>query len=374
MRSGSIGSPLPSKHDGMQQVLYRIPLKIAGWPPDGIPLYGFGAMLCVALILCTWLAGRRAQQEGIRKEHIQDLAIWLFVGGILGARFTFLYTQGGSFWDFYRIWDGGLVFYGSAIGGLVGYFFAYRFTIRKQGLSTWKLADVIAPCVALGLCIGRIGCLLNGCCYGSIACPDYYPVHYPLSSFPYYELVAKGYQTAAGFTMSEANPDEDRTVGSVDPTSPAAASGLRAGDIIVGADGKPIRNYRELVDHLVPPKEKDLALLVFRDGKEVELPSFRPKSLGLHPTQIYESISMALVFLLLMAYWPYRKRPGELMAVLMFCYGLQRYLVEMLRADSRPIGFEKYTSLLLVAAGLGLWLVLRFTPMPQQQRSLKPTT
>src|SRR5262249_44505506 len=140
----------------MQQVLIRV---------FGLPLYGFALMLFLAFVFCTWLAGRRAEQEGIRKEHIQDLALWLFIPGIIGARLFFLYSRGEPLWNFWRIWEGGLVFYGSAIGGILGYALAYFWTIRKHGLSTWKLADIIAPSVALGLCLGRIGCWLNGCCY-----------------------------------------------------------------------------------------------------------------------------------------------------------------------------------------------------------------
>ena len=69
----------------MQQVLFRIPFPGV---PEGIPIYGFGAMLFLAFIAGTWLAARRAQKEGLRKEYIQDLAMWLLVGGIVGARLS----------------------------------------------------------------------------------------------------------------------------------------------------------------------------------------------------------------------------------------------------------------------------------------------
>ena len=55
-----------------------------------------------------------------------------------------------------------IAFYGSAIGGVVGYALAYLFVVRKHGLSTRQLADIVAPSVAWGLMLGRIGCLLNG--------------------------------------------------------------------------------------------------------------------------------------------------------------------------------------------------------------------
>src|SRR5207302_8261528 len=137
----------------MQQVLFRIPFPGL---PDGIPVYGFGAMLFLAFVVCTWIACRRAQKEGIRKEFIQDLAIWLLIGGIMGARLSSVVIEAirtgtmsmDLFWQFFRFWDGGLILYGSIIGGLLGYVLAYLFVIRRHGLDTWKLADIIAPSVS----------------------------------------------------------------------------------------------------------------------------------------------------------------------------------------------------------------------------------
>lgn len=368
----------------MHQVLFRIPINFLGWTPQGIPIYGFGTMLFLAFVVCLWLTGRRAEKEGIRRELIQDLALWIFVGGILGARLTFLLVEGDTgqslgtrlqtaLTEFFRIWDGGLVFYGSVVGGVAGYFLAYFLVYRKQGLSNWKLADVIAPSLAVGLCLGRIGCFLNGCCYGAVACPDCrQQVHFPFSSLPRFALVKDGYQTAAGFTMSDQAQDE-RGVGVVAADSPAAVGGLRTGDIIVKLRDFPlpaqetaVASYRDLDYYLNrdwPRGKNDLALTVKRGNQEIELPAFQPLTLGLYPTQLYESISMLLVFLLLTAYFPIRRRLGEVMALFMFCYGLQRYILEMLRDDPRPVGLEKYTSLFLMVAGPFLLIALRWLPV-----------
>src|SRR5438105_651000 len=116
----------------MQQVLFT-PHQLFDWLPD-IPIFGYGTMLFLAFVCCTWLGGRLAQRQGIAPHHVQDLAIWIFVFGILGARLTFMiqFPPAESlgllewFWRFIKIWEGGLVFYGSAVGGVVGYFLAYR--------------------------------------------------------------------------------------------------------------------------------------------------------------------------------------------------------------------------------------------------------
>src|SRR5262245_57086476 len=96
----------------MWQVLWKIPIG------DGLPIYGFGMMLFLAFLCCTWLAARRAELEGVRKEVVQDLAIWLFIGGLLGARITYLLLEQpwAGLWNFIvqlsRIWDGGIDLYG----------------------------------------------------------------------------------------------------------------------------------------------------------------------------------------------------------------------------------------------------------------------
>src|SRR5262249_44400963 len=114
------------------------------------------------------------------------------------------------------------------------YFLAYFLVLRKYGISNWKMADIIAPCAALGLCLGRVGCLLNGCCYGNVACPDCPGICFPLSAPPRFPLVEKGYQTVAGFTL-KTQGEGRAVVNAVEPGSPAAEQGkLRPGDVITG--------------------------------------------------------------------------------------------------------------------------------------------
>ncbi len=235
----------------------------------GLPIYGFGMMLFLAFVICNWIAGRRAESEGIPKEVVQDLAIWLIVGGLIGARLTSVLTAPDPnppqtvlefLYRFVRIWDGGLVLYGAVIGGLVSYVLAYLFFIRKKSIYTLKitgitlkLADIIAPTLAVGLAIGRIGCFLNGCCYGQVACADcaVAGVSFPLSAPPRYELVKDGYQTPAGFTLApRPAPEGGAVVDRVQPGSAAAAQGLKPGDVIERADDRPIRAPEDLDQYM----------------------------------------------------------------------------------------------------------------------------
>jgi len=338
-----------------------------------LPIYGFGAMLFVTFVACYILLGRRAEREGIRKQFIHDLAIWIFVAGIIGARIVFMIQYQVPLQDFYKVWEGGLVFYGSAIGGLVGFLLGWWFIIRKHGIDVWVLADVIAPAIALGLALGRIGCLLNGCCYGHVACADCPAVHFPLAAPPRFTLVERGYQTPAGFALDDFDP-LGRTVRAVEPGSPAAVAGLQAGDVIVGIDGLKVAGYADLWNRLVPdwPRGKaDLELTVDRAGQTVTLPPFEPRTLGLHPTQLYETISMFLMFLLLLAWEPFQRRRGELMVILMLGYGVHRFINESLRNDTAtytPLGeglaltLSQWISIVVFAGGLVLLAVLLRRP------------
>ena len=91
---------------------------------------------------------------------------------------------------------------------------------------------------------------------------------------------------------------------------------------------------------------------------EPETITIYPRTLGLYPTQVYETVSMILLMMLLLAYYPFRRAPGQVGALLMIGYGVHRYLNEILRDDPRPEGLESYGSVFLVAAGVLMWVCL----------------
>lgn len=358
---------------------------------EKLPIYGFGMMLFLAFLICTSMASRRAESEGVAPEQIQEVAMWLFIGGLVGARIAFLRLERGMdfsgemLWEFWKIWDGGIVLYGSVLGGLIAYFLAYLLVFRKYGLSTLKTADILAPSIAVGLCLGRFGCFLNGCCYGQVACPTcpVYAVHFPLSAPAREGLVKQGYQTAAGFTLAQQQPnDTGARVDKVDPHSLAHEAGLRNGDLILRVNNCEIERREPEVGRIIlpvnvlngclidwPRGETELSLKVkHADGKEEELPPIAPRTLGLHPTQLYEVVSMALLFLVLAAYYPLRRHPGQVMAVLMTGYGVHRYLNELLRDDPRPQGFESYTSVILIVTGIALWTYLQLGLVKRERK------
>ena len=106
----------------MWQVLFEV-------PGVGVKVFGYGTMLVFALLGSIHLAARRARREGLDPEVIYDLALWVFIGGILGARGFYVAQYWGtrinSFAEIFEIWKGGIVLYGSIFGGALT-FFGYR--------------------------------------------------------------------------------------------------------------------------------------------------------------------------------------------------------------------------------------------------------
>jgi phosphatidylglycerol:prolipoprotein diacylglycerol transferase len=146
-------------------------------------------MMAAAFLSGLWTASRRGLREGVPAEKILDLGPWLIVGTILGARALYVAT----YWDtlmadplfprapwteIFMVQRGGLVFY----GGLIGATAAAILFARLKHLPLWKLADILAPSIALGYVFGRIGCLLNGCCFGRV-CSLPWAVRFPNQSY-----------------------------------------------------------------------------------------------------------------------------------------------------------------------------------------------
>ncbi len=137
-------------------------------------------MVALAFIAGLWTASRRGLREGVAAEKVIDLGPWLIIGAIVGARTLYVisYWQqqfaNKPFWEVFMVHHGGLVYY----GGLIGSSLAFILYCRLKGLPLWKGADIMAPSVALGYFFGRIGCLMNGCCYGR-ECHLPWAIHFP---------------------------------------------------------------------------------------------------------------------------------------------------------------------------------------------------
>jgi phosphatidylglycerol---prolipoprotein diacylglyceryl transferase len=143
----------------------------------GIKIYSYGLMVGLAFLIGFVLITWRAKQAGENADHYLEAAIWFIIAGIGGARlFYFLWFPKVFFNDPIgsTLSSGGLVWYGGVIGVLA----AILIYTRVRHIRLLTFTDIVSPAAALGLAIGRIGCLLAGCCYGSV-CQLPWAIHYP---------------------------------------------------------------------------------------------------------------------------------------------------------------------------------------------------
>jgi phosphatidylglycerol---prolipoprotein diacylglyceryl transferase len=145
-----------------------------------LSVHWYGVMVALGFLAGLWTASRRGLRDGITAEKIVDLGPWLIVGAIVGARTLYVISYwreafaGKPVGEIFAVWKGGLVFY----GGLIGATLAGILYTRLKNMPVWKVADIVAPSIALGYVFGRIGCLLNGCCYGR-ACNLPWAIRFP---------------------------------------------------------------------------------------------------------------------------------------------------------------------------------------------------
>ena len=154
----------------------------------------YGVFVVLAVITVIGMALLEAKRRNFSRDTIWDVALWCVIGGILGARLLHVIDK----WDYYMqhpdqlLNFAGLAIWGAVLGALV----AIIVYTQVKKISFWELGDIVAPGAILGQAVGRVGCLINGCCFG-LTCdlpiavfyqhPDSYAPHgiplYPTQAF-----------------------------------------------------------------------------------------------------------------------------------------------------------------------------------------------
>ncbi len=129
-------------------------------------VYSYGVLLAAAYLLALYLAVRRARARGIDGDRVLDMGIYIIISALVGAKLLLLIVDFDVFrknpaelWTLAR--SGGVFYGGLIVATAVGIWFA-----RRHRLPMWRTADACAPAIALGHVVGRMGCLLAGCCWG----------------------------------------------------------------------------------------------------------------------------------------------------------------------------------------------------------------
>ncbi|MGD0382982.1 MAG: prolipoprotein diacylglyceryl transferase family protein [Thermoguttaceae bacterium] len=340
---------------------------------QGFPIHGYGIMILLAVVSATALTLWRAKRAGLDPDLIYTLVIWMVIPGIVAGRLFYVVEYWSTqYWPVYSGWalmgaalniaQGGLVVYGAFFGSVLGLFIM----ANKLRLPILALADLFAPGMMLGLAIGRVGCLMNGCCYGGV-CHLPWAVTFPPGSPAYDHQVQ--YDQEYGFTLS-GDPKSEPVLLAVDPDSPAGRTGLKPGLRLQKISGQNVLTTREAYEYLRDNYLKGLPLTIqASDRAAVALPAVAiiPRSLPVHPTQIYSTIDALIICLLLLTAEPFLRRDGEIFALMISIYTVTRFLIEILRSDEPAVSGTGMTiaqniSLALLILVVGLWFYILRRP------------
>ena len=320
--------------------------------PFGLPLighditvFGYGVMLVVGFIAAMYLAQFLARRSGLDPEIFANAAIIALVFGVLGARLSHVienipqYTRlDFSAWQNFKnainIREGGLTYYG-------GFLLATPACILY---GMWKKVpiplgmDIIAPCLMIGLAFGRIGCFLNGCCYGT-SCNVPWAVQFPYGSDAYVTQFA---ENQLQMTVPRALVRDNSTLGRYMDENGVkeVREPLKKDDeMLREIDGTSLRPREQI--------EKEMAQNVDANGRPVPVDKAGHTIADLaklqhanpvHPAEIYSSFTAFLIAGFLLAYFTLPHVPGRIFAAMMMIEGVFRYVLEMLRVEPAVIG------------------------------------
>lgn len=347
--------------------------------PAGLGIQGYGLCMLVAMMSGLGLALWRCRQVGFSGDRIFTLAFWMIVCGLIGARAFYVIQKWDNFsglpprelfFEIINMTQGGLVVYGSLIGGMIAGF-TY---LTICNLSWRQVGDIVAPSMVLGLAIGRVGCLMNGCCYGGVCDADFPGLQFPPGSPPYTQQLRDG--SLLGI--------KGKLIGSEDIWSHKAlieVVSVREGSKPEQLGIKPgdkVKIYPPETIRLRAFKERDLparaeTMIEMENGRKHsivarELPN---QSLKTHPTQLYSAVSAGLLCLVLWFYFPYRKSNGEVFALMLILYPITRFLLEMIRRDEQgqfgtTFTISQWVSMGIIVLGFGVWIYSRSMEVVQE--------
>jgi phosphatidylglycerol:prolipoprotein diacylglycerol transferase len=316
-----------------------------------LTIKSYGLMMVIGFLAAVAVIRYLSRHFTSNPIHITNAALYSLIAGIVGARTFFVVHYFDQFrdnpWSVFAIWNGGLELVGGvllAIGVIIFYLWYHKLPMRHY-------LDVLAIGLTAALVFGRIGCFLNGCCYGR---PSTVPwaVQFPYGSFSY---------------RSQVRPDLERNRPEPYVALPDEYFGY------TNEQGEYIQDLKPWKD--LTPQEREAVTT----GKY--------HALAVHPTQLYSSFGAVLLGLGLYGVWrrsqraekagryPFLTKPGSTFSLMFVLYGIMRFIMESIRDDNpfEMAGLTISQILCIGLAALGVALVVFYArSKPEKLPALVP--
>lgn len=159
----------------MYPVLFKIPIF------GGVNIYSYGVLVALGFVVGIIWINSESKRVGQDPAKAMDLLFYVILSGIIGSRILdVIVSERDQFLAdplmLFKIWKGGLVFYGGFIAAVITAFWY----VRKHKMPFLVMVDIFTPALAIGHAIGRLGCFMAGCCYGKVLTHEaWYAVTFP---------------------------------------------------------------------------------------------------------------------------------------------------------------------------------------------------
>lgn len=295
-------------------------------PFFNVSVHSYGLMLVLGLLLAMEVAKFLARRSGLNPDFFSTAAILALISGLIGARIAYVIQFHHEFahgefmdraWSAINLTSGGLVYYG---GFLLAFPTLVAYALWRK-LPLLRGMDIVAPCLMIGLAFGRVGCFLNGCCWGQ-QCELDAPIGI---TFPY---DSPPYQT--DYDSGKITPKDDR-LERFDPVT-----------------GRPrLLTKKELEQH---PELKEAAA--------------NERSLRVINTQLISTVTASIIAITTFFFFTLYLTPGRGFALMMVMEGFTRFLIEGLRVEpdvgnigSHALTLSMWIGLFVAAGGVVLWFL-----------------
>lgn len=258
-----------------------------------ISVKSYGTMMVIGFLAAVWLMRRLMRKSGQNPDFVTNVAMYALIAGIVGARVFYVIHHHDLFvgrpGEMFAVWRGGLEFLGGFLCGLV-FLWIY---LWKQKLPKRLYLDILAIGLMVGLGFGRIGCFLNGCCFGKCTTAPW-GVQFPYNSLAF---------------DSQIRPDIAR-----DRTKPL---------LDLPEDYYDAQGYLKPFNELTPAQQEAVKTGPYH-------------ALAVHPTQLYSSFDAFVLAGILCLTWLKigRKKPGVVLSLMLILYGINRFFLEAIRDDN----------------------------------------